>query len=99
VGGDAARPRSEPRVLAEAITGSVEQDTTEATSIVPSPTPSPEIVSVQRVPSLPHTLPPLDAFETVSFSITMDGSAPTDSPVSSSNDPGTNNQWRWDIRF
>ncbi|KAJ4321259.1 hypothetical protein N0V94_002998 [Neodidymelliopsis sp. IMI 364377] len=123
VRGDAARPRSEPRVLTEeqvrwqratrsvvplresqpgttaAISGSGEQEIAEATSIAPSPIPSPEIVPVQRVPSLPHTLPPLDAFEPVSFSITMDGSAPTDGPASFSNDPGTNNQWRWDIQF
>lgn len=90
--------KTQPEVTA-AISASVEQDTAEATSIVVPPTPSPEIVPIQRVPSLPHTLPPLDAFETVSFSINMPGSAPTENPVPPSDDPDTNNQWRWDIQF
>ncbi|KAF3043355.1 hypothetical protein E8E11_008222 [Didymella keratinophila] len=80
-----------------------EQDIADTFSItlspVPSPVPSPDITPVERVPSLPHTLPPLGAFETVSFSITMDRSAPTDSPISPSNTSGTSSQWRWDIQF
>jgi hypothetical protein len=108
---DAARPRSEPRVLTEdqmrrqtatattTIPEPAVQETEYTTSIVPSPISSPEITPVARVPSLPYTIPPLDAFETVSFSVTMERTAPTDSPVSPSNTSGTENQWRWDIQF
>lgn len=108
---DAARPRSEPRVLTEdqmrrqtattttTIPEPAVQKTEYTTSIVPSPISSPEITPVARVPSLPYTIPPLDTFETVSFSVTMDRTAPTDSPVSPSNTSGTENQWRWDIQF
>lgn len=115
VKGDAARPRSEPHVLTSdlvqrqtetvvpeiqptptaTILELTEEDTVDTSSIVPSP----EIKPVERVPSLPHTLPPLDAFETVSFSITMDRSAHTGSPVSPSNASSSNSQWRWDIQF
>jgi len=91
-------PETQPETTATVST-LVEQKIAEATSVVLPPTPSPEIGPVERVASLPHTLPPLDAFEAVSFSITMPGSAPTDSPVPPSNDPDTNNQWRWDIQF
>ena len=90
--------KTQPETTAS-ISASVEQDTAGATSVVVPPTPSPKIEPVERVPSLPHTLPPLDAFETVSFSINMPGSAPTENPVPPSDDPDTNNQWRWDIQF
>ena len=108
---DAARPRSEPRVLTEdqvrrqmvtattTIPEAAVQDTEFTTSIVSSPISSPETTPVTRVPSLPYTIPPLDAFETVSFSVTMNRTAATDSPVSPSNTSGTENQRRWDIQF
>jgi hypothetical protein len=108
---DVARPRSEPRVLTEdqmprqtattttTIPEPAVQDTEYTSSVVPSPISSPEITPVARVPSLPYTIPPLDAFETVRFSVTMDRAAPTDSPVSPSNTSDTENQWRWDIQF
>lgn len=108
---DAARPRSEPRVLTEnqvqrqtTTTPSttpepVVQNTEYTASIAPSPSFSPEITPIARVPSLPYTIPPLDAFETVSFSITMDRTAPTDNLVPPPNTSDTENQWRWDIQF
>lgn len=108
---DAARPRSEPRVLTEdqvrrvmvttttTLPEPAVQDTEFTTSIVPSPICSPEITPVARILSLPYTIPPLDAFETVSFSVTMDRTADTDSPVSPSNTSGTEIQWLWDIQF
>lgn len=112
--GEAARPRSEPHdfrsdvvqrqtELEAAITQpaqstpipkSTDENDAGGSSIVPSP----EIKTPERVPSLPHTLPPLDAFESVSFSITMDRSAHVGSLLSQ-NSASDQDRWRWDIQF
>jgi hypothetical protein len=70
---------------------SAAQETECTTSIDPSPMSSSEITPIARVHSLPYTIPPLNAFETVRFSIKIDRTASTNNPVSPSNTSGTEN--------
>ncbi len=60
--------------------------------------PSPEIEPPNRAPTIPHTLPPLEALEPVNFSITMNRNTFGEG---SELEAGARNsgQWHWDIQF
>jgi hypothetical protein len=101
------RPKSEPRSLTA---DSIQRQPTPAAAKLESAeerlphgrsiSPSPEIEPFERVPTIPHALPPLSAFEPVSFSITMDSNTfGGGSGLKAEAEARRLDQWRWDIRF
>lgn len=112
--GQAARPRSVPPASvehllqrrAEPVTSTAQQTSVaanpespdESTALTLPHATSSDVQSLERVPSLPHQLPPLEAFEPVSFSISINRNAHAESSGTQASAAELDN-WHWDIEF